>query len=228
MMAAAVNPNPNPIGCDTPVIMSQPGGQHAMTSSPAGDQIPLIWGDMSPPSPLPPPPSAPAHRRVPSSVLLAHVDVFLKHLYPIMPVFEVNSVLLDCANPENLLPRRYAYLVGLCAATHYQLNLSCNHELVPAGTPVRSGEELHAETMRTLREFDPLEGVNMDTLMTSFFLFMVHGNQDKQGHAWHYLSQSIAFAVMLGLDKEEAYATMHPLEADMGRRIYWMLFVTER
>lgn len=215
----------NPIGCETPVMMPQLP-DHSM-NSPVGEQIPLIWGDMPSPSPLPPPPPA-MHRRVPSSVLLAHVDVFLKNLYPIMPVFDVNSVLLDCANPETLLPQRYAYLVGLCVATHYQLNLGCNHDLIQPGTPVSSGEELFAETMQTLRGFDQLEGANMDTVMTSFFLFMVYGNQNKQDHAWHYLSQSISFAVMLGLDREEAYATMHLLDAEMGRRIYWMLFVTER
>ncbi|KAL1955925.1 hypothetical protein VTO42DRAFT_7998 [Malbranchea cinnamomea] len=242
MMAAAPGPA---IGCEAggtapvPSMMPQqpPAGHHQSSvnhhhhhppphpsSSTTGpEQMPMLWGDMSPP--LPPPP---VHRRVPSSVLLAHVDVYMKHLFPIMPVFELNSLLLDCANPETLHPSRYAYLVGLCAATHYQLNLACNHELIPSGTPVTRGEDLLAELLCVLREFDPLEDPNTDTLMTSFFLFMVYGNQNKERYAWHYLSQSIAYAVMLGLDQEQTYATMHHAQAELCRRIYWMLFVTER
>ncbi|KFY47890.1 hypothetical protein V495_01761 [Pseudogymnoascus sp. VKM F-4514 (FW-929)] len=173
--------------------------------------------------------------RVPSHVLLAHVNVFLKHLYPIMPVVEENSLCLDCINPDTLSPAKYALLTSLCAATHIQLKLGSASSAAPAlSSPISydpsyfNGEFFISECLKARQEFDFMAEPSCDTVLTSFFLFASFGNLDKQNHAWFYLTQSISFAYALCLHNESQYSMLEGSEAEIRRRIYWLLFVTER
>lgn len=166
--------------------------------------------------------------RLPSSVLLVHVDLFLKHLFSIMPVFNPDATIMDCANPERLSNQRYAFLVALCAATHLQLNLdsATSNGSGDDGSP--SGEQLITETLNTLRKIDPLENPTLDTLLTFFFLFAAYGNLNQPDRAWFYLSQSISFVFILNLDNTLGTLGLDHGEVEMRRRIFWLLFITER
>ncbi|KAL1969257.1 hypothetical protein VTN77DRAFT_9449 [Rasamsonia byssochlamydoides] len=175
-------------------------------------------------------------RRLSSLVLLAHVNVYLKYLYPIMPVIRPDQVLNDSREPEKLTPQRYAFMAALCAATHVQLKLdgaaamtdaSLGHGLSD-GRSAMSGEELLAEAVSARKECDISENIDIETLLTSFFLFAAYGNLDKQDQAWFYLSQSTAMAHTLGLHRESTYSNFNPTEAEERRRVFWLLFVTER
>ncbi|KAL1980270.1 hypothetical protein VTN96DRAFT_4414 [Rasamsonia emersonii] len=178
----------------------------------------------------------PKARRLSSLVLLAHVNIYLKYLYPIMPVIRPEQVLNDSREPEKLTPKRYAFMAALCAATHVQLKLdgadamtdtSSGHALSD-GRSAMSGEELLAEAVSARKECDITENVDIETLLTSFFLFAAYGNLDKQDQAWFYLSQSTAMAHTLGLHRESTYSNFDPTEAEERRRVFWLLFVTER
>ncbi|KAI2680687.1 transcriptional regulator family: Fungal Specific TF [Penicillium roqueforti] len=168
-----------------------------------------------------------ACQRISPVLLQAHVDIFLKHLYPIMPVFDADTVTVECMSPEALSPRRYAFIVALCAATHLQLKL----DISEGGTIEElslSGQSLIEQAIQALQEFDPLDEPHTDTLLAFFFLFSAYGNLDKHNHAWHYLSQSISFAHLLNLHQEPSYLAQDPETAELRRRIYWLLFITER
>jgi hypothetical protein len=144
-----------------------------------------------------------------------------------MPVVDKDALLIDCANPEALGPRRYALLVALSAAAHLQLNLDMPQENAGVDIP-QSGQSLLKEALRTLQQFNPLEDPHVDNVLTMFFLFAAYGNLRKTHQAWHYLNQSICFAYMLKLNVESTYTALGQREADMLRRIYWLLFITER
>ena len=64
--------------------------------------------------------------------------------------------------------------------------------------------------------------------MTSFFLFAYYGNHEKHAKAWHYLQEAITFAENLNMDDESSYGKLDPVEAQWRRRLYWLLFITER
>ncbi|GAD95641.1 amylase cluster transcriptional regulator AmyR [Paecilomyces variotii No. 5] len=179
----------------------------------------------------------PHARRLSSMVLLAHANVFLKYLFPIMPVVHREQLLSDSAEPLKLSPQRYAFMASLCAATHIQLNLdgdgSMNDppEADSSGTHDPSpthGEALLAEAVRARAELDIPSNVNIESILTSFFLFAAYGNLDKGEHAWFYLSQSISMVHMLSLHLESTYSTMDVVDAEESRRVFWLLFVTER
>jgi hypothetical protein len=173
---------------------------------------------------------------LPSLVILAHVHIYLKYLYPIMPVFRVEQALLDASNPDNLLPQRYAFLAALCAATHIQLRLDGSD--IPydsdafspgsAGKTLMSGEALLGEALRARNEYDLIEHPDIDNLLTSFFLFSAYGNLDRQDYAWFYLCQALSMAYTLGLHKENTYSLLDSDVAEERRRVFWLLFITER
>ncbi|KAF9883780.1 hypothetical protein FE257_002810 [Aspergillus nanangensis] len=206
------------------------------SSCPSHQQPPELVSspDLTNPAPAPALTSVPP--RLSAPVLLAHVNVFLKYLFPIMPVVRCELLQQDCHHPEKMSPPRYAFLVSLCALTHIQLKLDgAASASVPShlqstidGQTAMSGEELLAEALRARRDCDPVEGMNVASLLTSFFLFAAYGNLDKQDHAWFYLCQATSMVFTLRLHRESTYSEMSPEDAEETRRIFWLLFITER
>ncbi|KAJ5266593.1 hypothetical protein N7478_009401 [Penicillium angulare] len=183
----------------------------------------------------PPPPRT---CRLPPQILLAHVNVYLKYLFPIMPVVRGDRLRLDSHCPEQLSSARYAFLASLCAATHIQLKLDgANPVPVPDtvrlqscgdGRALISGEKLLEEAVRARGECDVVEDISVENLLTSFFLFASYGNLDRQSHAWFYFCQAMSMAFALGLNREATYADFQVEEAEERRRVFWLLFITER
>ncbi|KAF7585329.1 hypothetical protein BBP40_011229, partial [Aspergillus hancockii] len=175
-------------------------------------------------------------RRLSAPILLAHVNVFFKYLFPIMPIVRQEPLQQDCHQPERLSAQRYAFLASLCAATHIQLKLDgaapiSDPAYVQAGIdqhPMMSGEELLAEALRARKEYDVVDEFSMDSLLTSFFLFAAYGNLDKQDQAWFYLCQATSMVFTLGLHRESTYSKLTAEDAEEKRRVFWLLFVTER
>ncbi|KAJ5661778.1 uncharacterized protein N7477_009394 [Penicillium maclennaniae] len=178
----------------------------------------------------------PHARRLSPQILLAHVNVYLKYLFPIMPVVRGDELRLDSQQPQRLSPQRYAFLASLCTATHIQLKLDgatpvpehARLQSLGEGHSLISGEKLLAEAVRARQECDIVEDISIETLLTSFFLFASYGNMDKQSHAWFYLCQATSMAFTLGLQRESTYAELDTEEAEERRRVFWLLFITER
>jgi hypothetical protein len=168
----------------------------------------------------------PAKQRISSTELGAHVGLFFQRLYYIMPITD-STLIADCANPDALHPQRYAYLVALSAATHLQLNLDIGGYESSMDNLI-SGQDLIDEAVRAFREYDSLEHPHLDSLLTMFFLFCAYGNLNKSDYAWHYLSQAISFLQILKMDREELYVGLPPAEIEVRRRVYWLIFITER
>ncbi|KAL2821867.1 fungal-specific transcription factor domain-containing protein [Aspergillus granulosus] len=200
-----------------PELVSSPGSTNSYSDSPTGAILPC-------PRILTPP------------VLLAHVNVYLKYMFPIMPVVRREELQQDCHHPERLSPQRYAFLASLCAATHIQLKLDGSTPGADApqihtgvdGSSLMSGEELLTEAIRARKDCDPIEHMNVESLLTSFFLFAAYGNLDQQEPAWFYLCQATSMIFTLGLHRESTYSEMNTEEAEEKRRVFWLLFITER
>lgn len=172
-------------------------------------------------------------RRLSPTTLLAHVNVYLKYLYPIIPVISPEQVINDSQEPERISRERYAFLAALCAATHVQLQLD---EFVDSSSSsshisslALSGIELLTEATNARSDCNNIcEHVTIESLLTSFFLFAAYGNLDRQDQAWFYLSQATSMALTLGLHREATYFEFEETEAEERRRVFWLLFVTER
>ncbi|KAL7927387.1 fungal-specific transcription factor domain-containing protein [Trichoderma austrokoningii] len=167
--------------------------------------------------------------------LAAHVQVFMKHLFPIMPVINDRELLADSLRLDELSPSRYAFLLSLCAATRIQLKLDHAEEYDETSVGINTsldspltGEALLAAAEQARRQFNVVDDLSLDTLLTSFFLFAGYGNLEKHSHAWFYLNQAISLALSMGLHSESAYSNLEESEREIRRRVFWLLFVTER
>jgi len=167
--------------------------------------------------------------------LAANVQVFFKHLFPIMPVLNDAEVLADALQFDELPFPRQAFILSLCAATRIQLKLDYVEECDDAHTSLNAhlgspltGEGLLSAAKRLRRQFDIVDNRGLDAVLTSFFLFAAHGNLDQHHHAWFYLNESMTVAFSLGLDNEATYFNLPKGERELRRRIFWLLFVTER
>lgn len=148
-----------------------------------------------------------------------------------MPVVRREELQRDSHHPERVSAQRYAFLAALCAATHVQLNLDggpASDATAVDGRVLMSGEELLAEAVRARNECDVVEDMNVESLLTSLFLFASYGNLDKQNQAWFYLCQATSMVFTLGLHRESTYTGLNIEDTEEKRRVFWLLFVTER
>lgn len=167
--------------------------------------------------------------RLPSDSFFPYIRLFYDHMFSIMPIIDRN-IYLDPAiytNASQASSDVYCFLCSICAATIVQLD-----ESIPQPAPLQPGrrtDDLFAdECLRERKTFDYIESASTLSIMTSFFLFAYYGNHEKHSKAWHYLQESITSAENLNMDDESSYAKLDPIEAQWRRRLYWLLFITER
>ncbi|KAF4945115.1 hypothetical protein FSARC_14508 [Fusarium sarcochroum] len=166
--------------------------------------------------------------------LVAHVQLFQRFLFPIMPVVD-DEILADAARLEELPPSRYALILAICATTRMQLRMDnrvqdCENELsaqIPS-EPRLTGDILVNLAENLLRQYSLIDDTTLDSVLVSFFLFASYGNLNDPRHAWFYLNQSITLAQSLDLTRESGYHGLPDEEREKRRRVFWLLFVTER
>ncbi|EME47678.1 hypothetical protein DOTSEDRAFT_146525 [Dothistroma septosporum NZE10] len=160
---------------------------------------------------------------------LPFIDLFFQHMYTIMPVVDRTIYLNPTLYSDSSCLSRdvYCFLCSLCAATIVQLDDSIPQP--PSPHPTKTADHLFAEEcLRERRTFDYVESMSTLSIMTSFFLFAYYGNHEKHLLAWHYLQESITFSENLNMDDEVSYDKLSPIEGQWRRRLYWLLFITER
>lgn len=96
------------------------------------------------------------------------------------------------------------------------------------GANLVSGTLLMEETLRVRKGYDHLEAPTLNSLVTSFFLFGCYFGLDLHNKAWFHLREATTLAHILEMQKEDTYTQFDAIEASRRRRLYWLLFVTER
>ncbi len=175
---------------------------------------------------------------VPGNLLRVHVHLFLRWMLPIWPVLRPANIWQYCTDHEILAPKSYCLLLALCAATNIQLNLAPTDSLFDADTgddgidgvcaPLKKDYFLSAALAVRNKQLDIATAPDLETLLTSSFLFSAYANLDKHDEAWFYLSQTVSFVISLRLNDERTYSFLDAEAAEMRRRIYWHVFILER
>lgn len=166
--------------------------------------------------------------RIPTEVLLPFIELFFDKLFPIMPVLDRHLYLRSNLLRRHPLPsEEYALLTAMSAVTIVQLNIPA--EEVQQNLPGLTAEFLVKESLYERRLSDYIEHPGTNDVLTSFFLFGYYGNVEKHNKARYFLHEAISFAESLDLD-DECYLTRldDPRRAQLSRRIFWLLFITER
>jgi hypothetical protein len=144
------------------------------------------------------------------------LDIYAARLYPLWPIVDAAELKKSLISQPTCSSQRLADAIAL--ATIGQLKLvtdwtgdaqSCRRKDSPGADD----------------EFaNPL-----DDLRISFFLHVYYENLEGGGtNALLYLREAITHAQILKLEHESTYATLSEPEQQLYRRVFWLLFVTER
>ncbi|KAF3178054.1 hypothetical protein EYR41_006435 [Orbilia oligospora] len=138
------------------------------------------------------------------SIFAPYVKLFVEHIYPIMPVFDRNKLeaALGPSFPEET-PKRI--MVGSRAAASFI-----------------------SQSLSIRQQSDFIDAPTVNWILTSFFIFSYYGHLERHTSAWYYLREAISFSLELKLHVEEPFCRKDPGESQRRKRIFWLLFVTER
>ena len=84
------------------------------------------------------------------------------------------------------------------------------------------------EAIRVRKGYDYIESPSIWSVITSFFFFGAHFCLDKHNTAWFHLREATTLAQIMGMQDENHYSQGDLIETSRRRRLYWLLFITER
>ncbi|OQO12691.1 hypothetical protein B0A48_02154 [Cryoendolithus antarcticus] len=182
-------------------------------------------------------PHSPAYLRkkglLSMEMITACVDYFFANMYPTMPILHRVKVGETIGQMEQS-PEAYCLVVSLCGYMMIQPNMvlpptafqDADIQLQPS---LELGQLLILETLRVRKTYDYIESPTVWSVITSFFLFGSYFCLDRQNTAWFHLREATTLSHVLGMQEESHYQTSGDvIESSRKRRLYWLLFVTER
>ncbi|KAK0636377.1 hypothetical protein B0T17DRAFT_483367 [Bombardia bombarda] len=182
------------------------------------------------------PPSSPTLAPTPGllapEMVKESIDFFFANMYQSMPILhrqrlEQATLYMD----QNL--DSYCLLTSMCAFMMLQPGMpipggdSFSYESMP-GANIVSSTLLMEETLRVRKGYDYLDSPSLNSLCTSYFLFGCFYGLDLHDKAWFHLREATTLAHMIEMNKEATYLQYDSIEASRRRRLYWLLFITER
>ncbi len=165
-------------------------------------------------------------------IITTCVDYFFANLYPTQPILHRQKV-GEMIGQMDADPEAYCLVVSLCAYMLIQPNLDLQPSALdgldmPTRSNAQLGQAFLAEALRFRKAFNYVENPTSWSVMTSFFFFACHFCLDMQGTAWFHLREATTLALTVGMHEEATYRTADIVESSRMRRLYWLLFVTER
>ncbi|KAJ0413758.1 fungal-specific transcription factor domain-containing protein [Aspergillus carlsbadensis] len=164
--------------------------------------------------------------RLPTNVIASLLYIYHVRMYPVWPVVHVDNLIAGLQrDSEGTDYETRALATAVAAATMAQLRLGKNCVSDRSITAdVFASECLRARQCPEYRSI-----VNLNTVRTAFFLHVYYENQQPGGsESILYLREAISLAQMMFLHREASYAGLDHEEAQIRRRVLWLLFVTER
>lgn len=181
-------------------------------------------------------PVSPTFLRTPGlltpEMINACIQAFFTYLYPTMPILEerqLNNIVADMTNSKEA----YCLIASLSAFVLIQpgIMLKTNDDMNgPSGslTNANLGMALLDEALRIRKCYDYFETPTVMSIITSFFLFGCFFGLNKHNTAWFHLREATASIQLLGMQDESAYLGRDVAETSIKRRLFWLLFITER
>jgi hypothetical protein len=165
-------------------------------------------------------------------IVEACVEFYFSNLYPTQPVLHPNSVQQTIMAMDRSI-EAYCKMTSLCAYVLLQPSMVLPPSAQPSGefghiSNVSLGHIFLEETIRVRKGYEFTEAPTILTVYTSFYIFSCYFCLDRQNAAWVYLRQATTLAHILGMHEEESYKDMDIIDASRKRRLFWVLFMTER
>lgn len=182
------------------------------------------------------PPTSPAPSTISGVLTLQMIDgcthFFFAQLFPTMPILQ-NEQLGQWIADMNCSVEAYCLLASLCAFVLIQpgIEIKIWKGADGLGGPSNNtglGIMLLEEAQRVRKAHDYIDNPTIASVMTSFFLFGCCFGLNKHNAAWFHLREATASAQLLGMQEESYYLDGYVKETSRKRRLFWLLFITER
>lgn len=165
-------------------------------------------------------------------ILRVCIEYYFANLYPTQPILHRQRVQEAIISMDHSV-EAYVKLCGLCAYVLFQPGM-----MLQPGVqgPVESGQLsasglghlLLDEAIRVRKACEFFENPTTVTIYASFFIFCSYFCLDRQNAAWCYLREALTLAHVMGLHDEETYKTDDYITSSRKRRMFWVLFISER
>jgi Fungal specific transcription factor domain len=148
-------------------------------------------------------------------------------MYAVWPVVDRTALIVKLnENPNDVEIWALAYSV--CAATGAQLRLDSAFGATSDLEDYSIIDRFAMEAERSRAMFDYKESATVNCILISFFLHMYYSSKKKRFTATLLLREALTLCELLDLDKEAMYATLDLEEQKFRRKVFWLLFITER
>lgn len=167
---------------------------------------------------------------IPLSLIQCCVDFFFERMYPTQPILDRSRLQQSIAN-MNTSADDYCFIVSLCAYMIIQPNMQLPTSLNPESdinSNVSIGMSLLENALHMRKTCNHYENPTPEAVTTSFFLFGCYFCLEKHNTAWFHLREATTLALLMGMHQENTYQSMDAMAATLTRRLFWLLFVTER
>lgn len=159
-------------------------------------------------------------------------DFFFTHMYPTMPVLYRDQIRQTAADMTHSV-EAYCLITAFCAFMLIQPGIVLKtgqimEEPTSSITNPKMGNLLMEESLRIRKSCNYVENPTVNAIITSFFLFGCCYGLNKQNTGWFHLREATTLAQILGMQDESTYLFDDVVETSRKRRLFWLLFVTER
>jgi len=160
------------------------------------------------------------------------VAFFFENMYTQLPILDRWTVEQQILYMEQNRDA-YCLMASLCAFVMLQPGMT-----MPAGDPFQldmmpgativSSQLLLEEALRVRKGYEYLDSITLNAMATNYFLFACNYGQEMHERAWYYLREATTMVHMVGMHKEDHYMQFDAVEASRRRRLFWLLYATER
>ena len=185
---------------------------------------------------LHPSPAAKPLEPLPPEVIESCIGQYFERMYNTVPILhqtwihQKKSEMSSSAEAYCVVAALCVYMMVHAGVESAQLNsLASPASVLSRQHPITRGLRLVEEVKRMRNQTDYSENPTTSTIVTSFFLSAGLFGLQKYNIAWYYLQEAITFAKIMRIHDEKSYRGRHPSQLDdMNRRLFWLLFVSER
>ena len=186
----------------------------------------------SPGSPLASPMFSRRPEPLPPDLVDACIDEFFDGMYTTVPVLD-RAWIQQRATEITTSPESYCVVGALCVYMIVQSRVKAPSSASPLSPPAAkyqsnlTGLRIVDDIKYMRTQTDYSDNPTTSTILTSFFLSAGLFSLERQNIAWYYMQEAITFIKMMRINSEEAYGPGEPSDI-MNRRLFWILFITER
>ncbi|OAA79138.1 Transcription factor [Akanthomyces lecanii RCEF 1005] len=167
------------------------------------------------------------------AILNQGIDLFFEYLYPLTPLVHEPSLRDSLAYfvPSDRAPRlekcadaTFTLITAVCAEAAFLLpkDIFPNGETV-ADAFLQASRNCLAEYLET-----DLENPNASSITIRYFHSNCVHASGKPKFSWHIFGEATRLAQVMRLHEESSYEGLYPIEAEMRRRVFWIVYMGDK